>query len=346
MGALQIDSISVVAKSPYFVLWSRLGEYDPRWLDELLAEGKLFEHWAHAACFLPIEHYPYYRQRMLEGSLAGDAHRARWLSSQAEVVERVMQRVRAAGPVRSAEFERPGGERGGGWWQWKDEKVALELLFHRGDLMVARRQGFQRLYDLRERVLPRDVLEAPVPAEHERLRRLALKAVRARGALTEAGVVEHWRLRGGTRRIAPTVAALLRDGLVERVAVADGGPPVLVPADAPLELARPAAAVLLSPFDNLLWDRRFARRVLGFEHLIEVYKPAHERRFGYYVLPLLWRDRIVGRADLKAERAEGRLVVRAFHREEGVRASGALDDAFDRALDRLRRLVGLETVSR
>jgi uncharacterized protein YcaQ len=104
--------------------------------------------------------------------------------------------------------------------------------------------------------------------------------------------------------------------------------------------------VLLSPFENLLWDRAFAVRLLGFEHLIEVYKPAPERRYGYYVLPFLWRDRIVGRADLKSERSTGELVVRAFHREDGVRASTALDDALDRALDRLRRVIGLETVRR
>jgi hypothetical protein len=121
---------------------------------------------------------------------------------------------------------------------------------------------------------------------------------------------------------------------------------VLVAADTELDRPAPTAIVLLSPFDNLLWDRPFARRVLGFDHLIEVYKPAPQRRYGYYVLPLLWRDRIVGRADLKSERASGELVVRAFHREDGVRASAALDDAFDRALDRLRRVIGLESVVR
>jgi uncharacterized protein YcaQ len=121
---------------------------------------------------------------------------------------------------------------------------------------------------------------------------------------------------------------------------------VIVPAGAALDPAAPSAAVLLSPFDNLLWDRPFARRVLGFDHLIEVYKKEYERRYGYYVLPFLWRDRMVGRADLKSERAEGALVVKAFHREPGVRDSAALADAFDRALDRLRRACGLDTVRR
>jgi hypothetical protein len=190
------------------------------------------------------------------------------------------------------------------------------------------------------------VLAAPVPGEEERLRILTVKAVQARGALTEAGIVEHWRLRGGTRRIRPAVDALVADGLLERVTIAGGGPPVVVRAGAELDPPRPTAAVLLSPFDNLLWDRPFAQRVLGFDHLIEVYKRPHERRYGYYVLPFLWRDRIVGRADLKSERTEGALVVRAFHREDGVRESAALEDALDRALDRLRRAVGLERVQR
>ena len=121
---------------------------------------------------------------------------------------------------------------------------------------------------------------------------------------------------------------------------------MVVPPGADLDLPRPTVATLLSPFDNLLWDRPFARRVFGFDHLIEVYKPAPERQFGYYVIPLLWRDRIVGRADLKAERREGSLVVKGFHVERSVRRSAALDDAFERALDRLRRTIGLERVVR
>jgi len=130
------------------------------------------------------------------------------------------------------------------------------------------------------------------------------------------------------------------------VKVDDGGAPVAVEAGADLEPSAPSAAVLVSPFDNLLWDRPFARRVLGFDHLIEVYKPQAQRRYGYYVLPLVWRDRIVGRADLKSDRAAGALLVKAFHRENGVRPSSSLDEALDRALDRLRATAGLESVRR
>src|SRR5215216_5889803 len=151
MGVLQIDSIAVVARSPYLVLWSRLGSYDPRWLDELLAEGALFEYWAHAACFIPIEDYGLYRRLMLEG---GEKARA-WFSAHPEEVGRVLARIRDEGEVRSAEFARTDG-RAGGWWEWKPEKRALEHLYSTGELMISRRDSnFHRVYDLRERVLAR-----------------------------------------------------------------------------------------------------------------------------------------------------------------------------------------------
>jgi uncharacterized protein YcaQ len=266
------------------------------------------------------------------------------LAEHPQLAEEILATIRERGPVASRDFD---GSGAGGMWNWKPAKMVLEALWNSGELVIAGRvRGFQRLYDLAERVLPREALEAPIPDAATRDRELTVRAVRARGVLTERGVAEHWRLRGGTARIRPHADALVADGILERVPVEDGGAPVLVPAGAELDPPRPAVAVLLSPFDNLVWDRAFLRRIFGFEHVIEVYKRAHEREYGYYVLPFLWRDRIVGRVDLKSERAEGALVVRAFHREPGVRASGALDDALDRALDRLRRVVGLERVLR
>ena len=180
-----------------------------------------------------------------------------------------------------------------------------------------------------------------MPSEHERLRALALKAVaRARRAHRSRRSSSTGGSGVASRASARVVDALVADGLLERLAVEDGGADVLVPAGADLDPPAPTAAVLLSPFDNLLWDRPFARRVLGFDHLIEVYKKEHERRYGYYVLPFLWRDRIVGPRRPEVRAGEGALVVKAFHREPGVRASAALDDALDRALDRLRRAAG------
>jgi uncharacterized protein len=340
LSCVQLDSITAVERSHRIVLGSRVGAYPGETVSRLLATGRIFEYWAHEACLIPVEDWPLYRARMTtHHPWRGDV-----LAEHPAVAEEVRAAIRERGPLTSRAFD---GKGGGGMWNWKPAKMVLEALWNSGEIVIAGRvSGFQRRYDLAERVLPREVLDAPEPDEATRLRELVLRAVHGRGALTARGVVEHWRLSGGTARIEPYVDSLVRDGVLELVRVEDGGDPVLVPAGADLDPPRPTAAVLLSPFDNLLWDRPFARRIFGFDHVIEVYKPAPQRLYGYYVLPFLWRDRIVGRADLKAERGDGKLVVRNFHLEPGVRTSGALDDAFDRALDRLRRTIGLERVVR
>jgi uncharacterized protein YcaQ len=340
LSCVQLDSISTVDRSHRLALSSRIGAYPPAAVSELLGAGRIFEYWAHEACLLPVADWPLFRPAMQNGGREwyGEVER-----THPHLKEEILGEIEARGPLGSRHFE---GAAGGGMWNWKPAKAMLELLWNRGDLVVGGRQGFQRLYDLPQRVLPAKVLAAPVPREEERLRELALRAVRARGVLTESGIVEHWRLRGGVASIRAAVAGLVADGLLRRLSVDDDGADVLVDASADLEPSTPRAAVLLSPFDNLLWDRPFARRILGFDHLIEVYKPQPQRRYGYYVLPFLRGERIAGRVDLKSERGEGALVVKAFHREDGVRASAALDDALDRALHRLARTIGLEEVRR
>ena len=341
LSCVQLDSISTVERSHRIALGARVGVYPRDAVSRLLAAGRLIEYWAHEACLLPSEDWALLRPAMETGG-------RRWYGqvdrTHPHLREHVLAEIRDRGPLGSRHFD--GAARQGEMWGWKPAKQMLELLWNHGELVVAGRQGFQRLYDLPERVLPRAILEAPTPPEPERLRTLALRALRSRGVLTERGIVEHWRLKGGAARIRASVESLVSDGLVERLAVKDGGAPVVVPAGTALDLPAPTVSTLLSPFENLLWDRPFTRRVFDFDHLIEVYKPAPQRRYGYYVLPLLWRDRIVGRADLKSDRSNGDLVVRAFHREDGVRASAGLDEAFDRALDRLRRVIGLEAVRR
>ena len=340
LSCVQLDSITTVDRSHRIALGCRVGHYPAEAVSRLLAKGRIFEYWAHEACLLPIDAWPLFRRAMENGG-------RRWYGqigkTHPHLADEILAEIRERGPLGSRHFE---GSTEGGMWNWKPAKAMLELLWNQGDLVIAGRQGFQRVYDLAERVIPRAQLDAPVPSEEEQLRALAERAVRARGALTESGVKEHWRLTGGVARVRPALDGLVAEGRLRRLRVADGGADVLLPHDAKLDLPAPTAAVLLSPFDNLLWDRAFASRIFGFEHLIEVYKPAPQRRYGYYVLPFLRGDRIVGRADLKAERAEGRLVVRAFHREDGVRGSGALDDALDRALAKLARTIGLEEVRR
>ncbi len=340
LSCVQLDSISTVERSHRIALGSRVGAYPRDTVTQLLAQGRIFEYWAHEACLLPIEDWPLFRAAMRDG---GRKWYGQVEQTHPHLAEEILAVIREQGPLPSRHFE---GSTEGGMWNWKPAKAMLERLWNHGHLAVAGRQGFQRLYDLTERVIPACHLSAPEPSEQERLRALALRAVRARGVLTEPGIREHWRLKGGAARLRPALESLAAGGELERLRVDDGGADVYAPAGTELDRPVPSAAVLLSPFDNLLWDRPFARRVLGFDHLIEVYKPRPQRRYGYYVLPFLRGERIVGRADLKAERKEGRLVVRAFHREPGVRASGALDDALDRALQRLARVIGLEEVRR
>ena len=340
LSCVQLDSITAVERSHRIALGTRVGAYPRETVSQLLGQGRVFEYWAHEACLIPVEEWPLFRARMTRHHpWRGDV-----TAEHPELTREVLDVIRERGPVTSREFD---GKGGGGMWNWKPAKMVLEALWNAGEIVITGRvSGFQRSYDLAERVIPQQVLDAPVPDEPTRDRELALRSVRARGALTDAGIVEHWRMRGGVARIRPHTDALVAEGSLRRVQVEDGDADVLVMAGTDLDPPRPTTAALLSPFDNLLWDRAFARRVLGFEHVIEVYKRAHERQFGYYVLPFLWRDRIVGRVDLKSERGEGALVVKALHLERGVRRSAALDDAFDRALDRLRRTIGLDHVRR
>ena len=321
------------------MLAARVGAYPRGTVSGLLGEGRVFEYWAHEACVVPIADYPLFRLRMR--SLRVHHWYGDVLGADPGLRDRVLGEIRERGPLGSRDFE---GERGPGMWRPKPAKRMLEALWSAGELAVAGRRSFQRLYDLPERVIPQAILEAPEPSEEACLRALVTRAVRARGILSEGAVAEHYRVTGGARRVRPHVDALVAEGELERIEVDDGGPPLLVEGGTPLEADVPAAAVLLSPFDNLLWDRPLTERLFGFRHLIEVYKPAPERRYGYYVLPFLRGDRIVGRADLKTDRSAGVLRTRALHLEPGVRDSGALRRAFEGALARLAAVVGVGTI--
>jgi uncharacterized protein YcaQ len=339
LGCVQLDSISTVERSHRIALGSRIGAYRELVIAELMREGRIVEYWAHEACLVPVEDFSMHRWRMAKHA-AEHPWRGNVFEREPELTRQVLREIEERGPLGSRHFE---GSGPGGMWNWKPAKIVLEALHSAGRLVIAGRENFQRLYDLPERVLPPEALDGPVPTDDEFARWATLRAVVARGALTEAAVAEMFRLRGGTARIRPHADALVEEGKLERLEVADGKAPVLVPAGSEPDGALPAA-VLLSPFDNLVWDRTYLERIFGFRHVIEVYKREHERVYGYYVLPLLRRDRLVGRADLKHDRGERRLVVKAFHPEPGVRAN--LDGVLDAALARLARVLGAETVAR
>lgn len=325
MGALQIDTINVVARSPYLVLWSRLGDYEPAWLDELLAEGAIFEYWSHEACFLPIEDFPLYRHRMLNAEAMGWKYSREWVESHREEVDRVLEFIREHGAVRSADFERKDGK-AGGWWEWKTEKRALEMLFTAGELMIARRHNFQRVYDLRERVLPSSGDDHLLPSLEEVRRELALKAVRALGITTASWVSDYFRTN--KRETVASVSTLVDERAIVSVEVAGWKEPAFVHPDN-LELAEAAKAgvmepeltTLLSPFDPLVWDRERARAVFNFDYRLECYTPAPKRRYGYFTLPILRRGALIGRLDAKAHRKEGVFEIKSLHIEPHVRVS-------------------------
>ncbi len=334
LGAVQLDSISTVDRAHRLTLSARVGVLPRDAVERLLREGRVFEYWAHEACLLPIELWPHFRRVMAGGGHWGAHDRA--LREHGDLVEPILARIRAEGPLGSRDFE---GRSDGGMWGWKPAKMILEALWDRGELVIAERRGFQRAYDLTERVIPKQWLDAPVPTEAETLRHFAVLAVEARGALTEAAIREHWRLKGGKARLHGRLAELVAEGRLRVVQADDGGPPFYVSPDASLD-GTPAPPVLLSPFDNLVWDRPLLRRLFGFQHLIEVYKREHERVYGYYVLPLLAGDRFLGRADVKADRAEGVLRIKKFTPEPGAR--GDVAGKLERAAERLARVLGLE----
>jgi len=322
MGVLQIDTISVVARSPYLVLWSRLGDYDPGWLDALLADGRLFEYWAHEACFIPIEDYGLYRHRMIAPGSLGWKYAGTWLATHRDAVERVLAHIRANGPARSADFERTDGQ-AGGWWDWKPEKRALEVLYTTGQLMIARRQQFHRVYDLAERVLP-GWDDAALPPVDEVRRQFVLRAVRALGVAKAAWIPDYHR----TKPPHPHPDALVDAGLLLRARVEGWKEPVYVHPDHAALLARAAEGSLsatltsvLSPFDPVVWDRRRALELFGFDYRLECYTPAQKRRYGYFTLPLLRRGALVGRVDAKAHRKAGTFELKSLVLEPGVRAS-------------------------
>jgi uncharacterized protein YcaQ len=327
MAALQIDTISVVNRSPYLVLWTRIGDFEPRWLDELLAGGAIFEYWAHEACFLPVEDYPLFRHRMLDRAWMRWRYSHAVMEKHADDVQRLLRQVREHGPVRSSDFERP--DRGqGGWWGWKPEKRILESLFTAGELMIARREGFQRIYDLRERVLP-GWSDAALPPTADAHRALALKAVRALGVAKAKWVADYFRM--GKKETPRIVQGLAAEGALATVEVEGWKEPGYVhPGHRALAESaaaggvKPVLTTLLSPFDPVVWDRARASELFGFEYRLECYTPAPKRVYGYFTLPILRRGALIGRLDPKAHRRDGIFEVKTLYLEGGVRITQGL----------------------
>ncbi|SPV09983.1 winged helix-turn-helix domain-containing protein [Burkholderia cenocepacia] len=350
MAQLQIDTIHVVARSPYLVLFSRLGDFSPQWLDEHLAEARLFEYWSHEACFLPIEQFGLMRYKMLDPSGMGWKYAAEWHAQNRPEIERLLARIRAEGPVRSADFAREDGVKGNGWWDRKPEKRHLEVLFTTGDLMVSERRNFQRVYDVRERVLPGWDDTRDLPPREAVLPALLDYTCRALGVVRADWVADYYRLP--RRSYRAELERLAEAGDLIPVQIDDWKEPAYVhrsldawlPAAA-ADTLRSTVTTLLSPFDPVVWDRRRASTLFGFDYTIECYTPEHKRRFGYFCLPVLHRGRLVGRVDAKAHRTLGTFELKAVHVEPGVRFGTGLAADVAKAVKKLAAWHGTPEVT-
>lgn len=320
LGVIQLDSVNVLTRSHYLPAWSRLGAYAPDALDELArtAPRALFEYWGHEASLLPVELQPLFRWRMEQAAQkAWSGLRA--MQKKRDLLDEILAFIRERGPIGVADLEvqTPARARSGGWWGWSETKRALEWLFWSGQITSAGRRRFERLYDLPERVLPQSVLATPTPSEADAHRRLVETAARAMGVASEADLRDYFRLPLlGARR---AVAELVESGALRKLTVEGWKKPGYLHRDAVLPSADIDASrrALLSPFDSLIWTRDRTERLFGMRVRLEIYVPAPKRVHGYYVLPFLLGEQLVGRVDLKADREAGALLVQSAHLEEG-----------------------------
>ena len=321
IAILQIDSVNVFSRTHYLPVFARLGPYSRELLDTLTAHTagpvrrELFEYWAHEASLIPVELQPLFRWRMQRAHEDAWGGMRRIAEDSPSLLDDVRALVRDRGPVRANEtgVQRP-ARRPGQMWNWHDGKRALEYLFWSGEVTAARRVNFERLYDLPERVLPREVIETPTPSVEDAQRELVRIAARAYGVATEPDLGDYFRLPRAESK--QRVAELVEAGELLPAAV-DGwsAPAYLWP-----EARRPrrvTARALLSPFDSLIWFRERTERLFGFRYRIEIYTPAARRQYGYYVLPFLLGEQLVARVDLKSDRQRGVLRVQGAYLEDG-----------------------------
>ena len=313
-GLIQIDSVNVLVRSHYLPTFSRLGPYDREVL-ERAAYGRdrfLFEYWGHEASLIPLELHPFLRWRMERAKRGLDTwrHVSQLIKTEPGMLQRLRATIAERGPLAASGFD---GARGkGSWWGWSDVKIGLEALFWCGEITTAHRKGFERVYDLPERVLPRAILDAPTPTEDDAQRELIRIAARCHGIASERDLRDYFRLdlAGARARVAELTDA----GELQRVQVHGLRGDRYLARDARLP-RRIEARALLSPFDSLVWERARNRELFDFDFRLEIYTPQHKRVHGYYVLPFLLGDRLVARVDLKHDRQAGVLRAHAVHLE-------------------------------
>jgi hypothetical protein len=339
LGAIQIDSVNVLVRAHYVPAFSRLGAYDVAHLDRLThrAPRAAFEYWGHEASLLPVALYPLLRWRM---RLPHRWRMVRAFGRRRALLDQVLAQLAERGPLGAGDLELGAKKAKSGWWEWSDAKKAVEHLFWAGRVTCAGRRGFERLYDLPERVLPAKILAAPTPSPADAHRALIERSARALGVATEKDLRDYYRLPLAAARTA--IATAVEAGALVPIAV-EGWPKAYRHRDAEPGAIDRMRAALLSPFDSLIWARERTERMFGMAFRLEIYTPAPKRVHGYYVLPFLLGDRLVARVDLKADRAAKTLLVQASHAEPALPADAPA--ALAAELAALASWLGLERVS-
>ena len=354
LGFVQVDSIQWVERAHHMILHARCQSYRPKHLTRLIErERVLFEHWTHDASIIPVEFYPYWRRRF---DRVADTLRTKMAQWQGEGfvdhLDSLLERIEQDGAVRSRELERPAEQRKQDMWQWHDGKAALEYLWHTGRLCVAARDGFQKVYDLAERVIPQELRDGPVPSHDafvdwacnsamERLGFGSAKDVAGFWDLVSLNEARDWLERQPLSRIARVaVSPVQREAPAKLLYARADIEAVLAGLDKP-----PARLRILSPFDPLIRNRNRLSWLFGFDYRIEIYVPEAKRKYGYYIFPMLDGDRLIGRIDVRALRSEDRLHVQRFWLERGVRWSTAKKGRLDKELARQARLCGASSVT-
>jgi uncharacterized protein YcaQ len=332
IGLLQLDSVNVLERSHYLPMFARLGAYDKALLDRLTFAKKApyREYWAHEAALIPLEDWPLFGFRRQDYrdyySVANDP----WLAAHADTLAWLRAELAEKGPLPASKIERDAAApRRGSWWDWDEVKRGLERMFRFGDVVSAGRTGFERTYALPEQVMPTEVYRREVPRE-EAVRTLMERAARAHGIGTLSDFADYYRLKTGDAK--PALASLVDEGVVHEVSVPGWKKAAYLHRDARIP-RRIETTALLSPFDPVVWERDRALRMFGFHYRIEIYTPAPTRVYGYYTLPVLVDDALVGRIDLKNDRKRGVLRVQSAWREEGV-----ADAVAERVVPALREL--------
>lgn len=352
LGFVQLDSINVVERAHHHILWTRLPSYRPAMLDALQRSGQVFEQWTHDASIIPTPWFPHWRHRF-EGRGMGAWVRQKLGKDGPRVLADVRRRIEREGPLMSKDFENH-GHKAGAWWDWKPARAALEHLWRTGDLAIAARVNFHKVYDLTERVLPR-VREMPTPGRDEHESWACRTALERLGVATAREVSQFWNAIDA-KAAAAWCERAAASGEIERVMVeaCDASKPRAAYAVRDWrERARRAEDAagrhdaglrLLSPFDPLVRDRARCRRLFGFDYTFEAFVPEAKRRYGYYVLPILEGDRLVGRLDPKLDRQDSRLTIRGVWWEPGVRVTKQLRRGLDEAVARYAQFLGAARV--